>query len=143
MKYDYPFDNKKNTVCLCRVFAPYGPDSAYISDSHCPIHGPKRNAKGLVSFLGHYFLAAFLIAGLVYISWHFGRRYEKTHDPDITFAECHPIENNPQKLDCVLYEVRPEIAGIWKAIMDEVNNPTTKEQLQEEYERWTGRKAGL
>lgn len=130
-------------VCLCRVFAPYGPESAYIGQSeHCPIHGPKRNVKGLTSFLGRYFLIAFLLAGVVFISWHFGRRYEKAHDPDITFAECQPT-NDPQKLDCVLYEVRPEIAHIWKAIMNEVNNPTTKEQLEEEYERWTERKAGL
>lgn len=135
---------KEELVCLCRVFAPYGPESAYIGQiGDCPIHTPKKpGMKPLLGFTTKYFLAAFIAAGLFYLTWHIGRAYEKAHDPDITFAECQPTAD-PDKLDCVLYEVSPELAAIWKAIMAEVNNPTTKEQLKKEYEEWNKRRVGL
>lgn len=31
--------------CLCRVMAPNGPESAYISDRHCPIHTKQPKLK--------------------------------------------------------------------------------------------------
>ena len=97
--------------------------------------------KHPTEFVPKYFFIAFIAAGLLYFAWHFGRAYEKAHDPDITFAECQP-SSDPQKLDCVLYEVAPELAGIWKAIMAEISNPTTKEQLKKDYETWE-QKVGL
>ena len=131
-------------VCLCRVFAPYGPESAYIGQiGDCPIHSPKKpGLKPLIDFGVKYFFFSFILAGALYFTWHWGRYYEKAHDPDITFAECQPTKD-PKYLDCVLYEMEPELAGIWKAIIEELHNPTTKEQLKKEYEAWSKEKVGL
>lgn len=134
---------QEQETCLCRIFAPYGPESAYIAQiEHCPIHSPKKGLKPLINFGVKYFFSAFIIAGVLYFTWHLGRSYERLHDPDITLAKCKP-SNDPQYLDCTLYEVEPELAAIWKAIISELNNPTTKEQLKEEYEAWSKEKVGL
>lgn len=96
----------------------------------------------LIGEISKYFFIAWIMAGAIYFSWHMGRKYEKNHDPDITFAQCQPTAN-PNKLDCVLYEIEPDLAEIWKAIMAEINNPTTKEQLKRDYEAYLENKIVL
>ncbi|MGH7892071.1 MAG: hypothetical protein ACREN0_07360 [Thermodesulfobacteriota bacterium] len=98
--------------------------------------------RPLIGFTAKYFILAFALAGALYLTWHWGRAYEKRHDQDVTFAECQPT-SDPQTLDCVLYEVEPNVAEIWKAIINELNNPTTKEELKKDYEAFTERKAEL
>ena len=98
--------------------------------------------RGLTSFIPKYFLIAFIVAGLLYFAWHLGRKYERDNDPDITFAECTPTQD-PEKFDCLLYEVQPELAALWKAIMAEISSPTTKEQLKKDYQAFTEKRTGL
>jgi len=97
--------------------------------------------KPLIAFTTKSFLLAFVFAGVLFFTWHLGRLFEKQNDRDITFAGCSPTAD-PETLDCVLYEVEPEIANIFKAIIDELNNPTTKEELEKHYSDWE-EKVGL
>lgn len=94
--------------------------------------------RPLIAFTTKYFLLAFALAGALYLTWHAGRAFEKSQDRDVTFATCEPT-NDPQTLDCVLYEVEPELENIFKAIIDELNNPTTKEELKKDIEEYEGR----
>lgn len=98
--------------------------------------------KPLIGYASKYFLLAFVLAGLIYFTWHMGRKYERDHDPDVTIAECTPT-NDPEYLDCILYETPPDLAILWKAIIAELSNPTSKKQLKEDYEAWDRRRSGL
>lgn len=94
--------------------------------------------KPLIAFTTKYFILAFALAGALYLTWQMGRNYQENHDQDVTYAECQPAED-PNYLDCVLYEVEPKVAHIFKAIMDELNDPTTREELKKDFEEYEGR----
>lgn len=91
--------------------------------------------KPLINFTAKYFLIAFALAGALYLTFSLGRMYEVKHDDDILFATCTPT-GDEDWLDCELYEVKQPLAEIYKNIFRELREPTTKEELKQDYADW-------
>lgn len=91
----------------------------------------------MMSSIFRYTSYMILVFGFFYMSWHFGRAYEKGSFDDVTIATCREAD---ESFDC--REVRMEIEDykrVYEEVLRELNEPTPKSDWNNKYMEFTKR----
>lgn len=91
----------------------------------------------MMSSIFRYTSYMILVFGFFYMSWHFGRAYEKGSFDDVTVTTCREAD---ESFDC--REVRMEIEGykrVYEEVLRELNEPTPKSDWNNKYMEFTKR----
>ena len=89
----------------------------------------------MLSSIFRYTSYMILVFGFFYMSWHFGRAYEKG-----TFDHVTVVNASEQATDCK--EVRQEIRDykrVYQEVLKELDEPTPKADLNNKYMEFTKR----
>ena len=91
----------------------------------------------MMSSIFRYTSYMILVFGFFYMSWHFGRAYEKGSFDDVAIATCREAD---ESFDC--REVRMEIEDykrVYEEVLRELNEPTPKSDWNNKYMEFTKR----